>query len=79
MLGLLHTAADREDVPINVRVSRADRSSIEQIESLKVPTGSGQQVSLGELTHVEKTTIDTSIYRKNMQRVVYITGDVGGR
>ena len=51
-LDLLHTNTDREDVPINVRVSRADRSSIEQIESLKMPTASGQQVSLGELTTV---------------------------
>jgi multidrug efflux pump subunit AcrB len=76
--GLLHTGTDRVGVPINVRVSRADRSSIEQIERLKVPTASGQQVSLGELTHVEKTTIEKSIYRKNMQRVVYVTGDVGG-
>ncbi len=76
--GLLHTATDREGVPINVRVSRPDRSSIEQIESLKIPTASGQQVSLGELTRAEKTKIDTSIYRKNMQRVVYVTGDVSG-
>ena len=75
--GLLHTT-DREAVPINVRVSRADRSSIEQIESIKVPTASGQQVSLGELTYVDRTTITPSIYRKNMQRVVYITGDVAG-
>jgi len=73
--GLLHTN-DRE--PINVRVSRPDRSSIEQIEGLKVPTASGQQVSLGELTYTERKTIDPSIYRKNMQRVVYITGDVAG-
>ncbi len=76
--GLLHTAPDREAVPINVRVSRADRSSIEQIESLKIPTASGGQVSLGELSHLEKTTIDKSVYRKNMQRVVYVTGDVAG-
>jgi multidrug efflux pump subunit AcrB len=76
--GLLHSSVDREPVPINVRVSRADRSNIEQIESLKVPTASGEQVSLGELTHTEKTTIDKGVYRKNMQRVVYITGDVAG-
>jgi len=76
--GLLHTQTDREGVPINVRLSRADRSSIESIESVKLPTVSGQQVSLGELTHLDKTAINKSIYRKNMQRVVYITGDVAG-
>ncbi|HET9699224.1 MAG TPA: efflux RND transporter permease subunit, partial [Terriglobales bacterium] len=77
-VGLLHIPIDREAVPINVRVSRADRSSIEQIESLKIPTASGGQVSLGELAHTTRTAIDKSIYRKNMQRVVYVTGDVAG-
>lgn len=76
--GLLHSDADREPIPINVRVSRADRSSIESIESLKLPTASGQQVSLGELTNRENNAIDKSVYRKNMQRVVYVTGDVAG-
>jgi multidrug efflux pump subunit AcrB len=76
--GLLHTPADREDVPINVRFSRPDRSSIGNLESVKLPTASGQQVSLGEVTKLEQTTIDRSVYRKNLQRVVYITGDVSG-
>jgi multidrug efflux pump subunit AcrB len=76
--GLLHSGNDREAVPINVRVSRADRSGIEQIKSLKLPTASGQQVSLAELTRIENTVIDTSRYRKNMERVVYVTGDVAG-
>lgn len=76
--GLLHAAVDREGVPINVRVSRADRSGIEQIKSLKLPTSSSQQVSLAELTRTENTSIDASRYRKNMERVVYVTGDVAG-
>jgi multidrug efflux pump subunit AcrB len=76
--GLLHTPADREAVPINVRVSRANRSDLEQIKALKMPAASGQQVSLAELTHTENTSIEVSRYRKNMGRVVYVTGDVAG-
>ncbi|HEU5400532.1 MAG TPA: efflux RND transporter permease subunit, partial [Terriglobales bacterium] len=76
--GLLHSTPDREDVPINVRLSRADRSGIEQLQLIKLPTASGSQVSLGEVTTLKKTTIDKSIYRKNMERVVYVTGDVAG-
>ena len=76
--GLLHSAADREDVPINVRMSRADRSSIEQLQSIKLTTATGQQVSLGEVTTLTERPIDTSIYRKNLQNVVYVTGDVAG-
>ncbi len=76
--GLLHATPDRENVPINVRLSRADRSSIEQLQAIKLPTASGGQVSLGEVTTLKKTTIDKSVYRKNMERVVYVTGDVAG-
>ena len=35
--GLLHDPSSREDVPIEVRLSRPDRSGIEALESLKLP------------------------------------------
>ena len=35
-------------------------------------------VSLRELTQVEHGVLEPSIYRKNMRRVVYVTGDVSG-
>ena len=77
--GLLHHPQAREDVPIEVRVARPARSGIEELRSLRLPTPSGAQVSLAEVTRVEKTIIDTNIYRKNLRRVVYVTGDVGGQ
>ena len=76
--GLLHDPTSREDIPIEVRLSRPDRSSIEKLQNLKLPGPSGRQVSLREVANVEKTTIDTSVYRKNLQPVVYVTGDVAG-
>ena len=76
--GLLHDPVSREDVPIQVRLSRADRSGIENIENLKLPDRSGELVSLRELTDVRRTTIDQSVYRKNLRPVVYVTGDVAG-
>lgn len=76
--GLLHDPSSREDVPIEVRLSRPARSSIEGLENLKLPTPSGGQVSLREVTSVGKVAIDQSIYRKNLQPVVYVTGDVAG-
>ncbi|HEV2306304.1 MAG TPA: efflux RND transporter permease subunit [Candidatus Acidoferrales bacterium] len=77
--GLLHDPAAREDVPIEVRLARADRSSIEGLENLKLPTPSGGEVSLREVTDVRAVTIDQSIYRKNLRPVVYVTGDVAGQ
>lgn len=76
--GLLHSPTANEDVPINVRLSREDRSSIEQLESLKLPTAAGGQVSLAEVTTVRKTTLQPTIYQKDLRRVVYVTGDVAG-
>jgi multidrug efflux pump subunit AcrB len=77
--GLLHVPESREDVPIHVQLSRADRSGVEQLLALRMPTPNGSQVSLGELVTVQKETIGTSIYRKNLRRVVYVTGDVSGQ
>jgi multidrug efflux pump subunit AcrB len=76
--GLLHDPSAREDVPIDVRLARPDRSSIEGLENLKLPSSSGGEVSLREVTKVQETTIDQSIYRKNLRPVVYVTGDVAG-
>ena len=76
--GLLHDPQSREDVPIEVRLARPERSGIEQLEQLKLQTPSGAQIALQEVTNLQQTTIDTSVYRKNLQPVVYVTGDVAG-
>jgi multidrug efflux pump subunit AcrB len=76
--GLLHDPQSREDVPIEVRLSRPDRSGVQDLENLKLPTPSGGQIALQEVTNLQQTTIDTSVYRKNLQPVVYVTGDVAG-
>ncbi|HXE75472.1 MAG TPA: efflux RND transporter permease subunit [Candidatus Xenobia bacterium] len=76
--GLLHRPEAREDVPIEVRLGRAERSGIEELKRLRLPTAAGGQVALGEVVKVQETTIETSIYRKNLRRVVYVTADVAG-
>jgi multidrug efflux pump subunit AcrB len=77
--GLLHDPSSREDIPIEVRLSRANRSGMEGLRSLKLPNQSGGQVSLAEVTNLRQTTIDTTVYRKNLRPVVYVTGDVAGQ
>jgi multidrug efflux pump subunit AcrB len=76
--GLLHDPQSREDIPIRVRLSRPDRSGIQDLASLKLPTPTGSQIALQEVTTLNQTTIDNSVYRKNLQPVVYVTGDVAG-
>jgi len=76
--GLLHDRLSREDIPVHVRLSRADRSSIQSLQELKLPTADGSQIALQEVTNLQQTTIDRSVYHKNLQPVVYVTGDVAG-
>jgi len=76
--GLLHDPAEREDVPVQVQLSRASRSSAEALSGLYLNAPDGAMVPLGELARVHETSIDKSVYRKNLRDVVYVIGDVAG-
>jgi multidrug efflux pump subunit AcrB len=71
--GLLHVDSAKEDVPLTVRLDRASRSDLDRIQDLKVGG-----VALGELVRAELTTVDQSIYHKNLMPVTYVAGDVAG-
>jgi multidrug efflux pump subunit AcrB len=77
-VGLIHNQTTREPVPAIVEVDRADRSSEQGLENIRLPGADGAMVSLRELVVVEHKTIERSIYHKNLHRVVYVTGDVAG-
>lgn len=77
-VGLLHDPNSREPVPTVVELERADRSSQNALEQVKLPAANGSMVSLRELITVQESTLPQSIYHKNLKRVVYVTGDVAG-
>jgi multidrug efflux pump subunit AcrB len=77
-VGLVHDRLTREPVPAVVEIDRADRSSEQGLEDIRLPGADGTMVSLRELVTAENTTIEPSIYHKNLRRVVYVTGDVAG-
>ena len=72
-VGLLHPAKEKEDVAIVVRLPESARSTAEDLLTLNI-----HGVALGELVKIEETVAGHSIYHKNLQPVVYVTGDVGG-
>jgi multidrug efflux pump subunit AcrB len=76
--GLLHVDSEQEDVPITVRMDRANRSDLERLRDLKMQGRSGRLVALRELVRVEPGVADKSIYHKNLMPVTYITADVAG-
>jgi multidrug efflux pump subunit AcrB len=77
-VGLTHDKAAREPISTIVELDRADRSSEQGLQNIRLPGADGGMVSLRELVTTEHTTIETSIYHKNLRRVVYVTGDVAG-
>jgi multidrug efflux pump subunit AcrB len=77
-IGLLHDDASKEDVPITVRLPRAERADIDRLRTLKVAAPDGRLVSIGELTEVRSSIEDRSIYHKNLMPVTYVTADVAG-
>ena len=76
--GLLHVDSEKEDIPITVRLSRAQRSSIDGLANLKIADRSGALVPLRELVSDRTVIEDKSIYHKNLMPVTYVTADVAG-
>jgi multidrug efflux pump subunit AcrB len=77
-IGLVHDQNAREPVAATVELDRADRSSEQGLENIRLPGSDGAMVSLHELVVIDHTTIQPSIYHKNLRRVVYVTGDLAG-
>src|SRR5688572_26969954 len=74
-IGLLHDEAAREEVPIVLRLPRAQRRSLETVRALRLGSNG---VAIGELTREEAGVEAASIYHKNLRPVTYITGDLAG-
>jgi multidrug efflux pump subunit AcrB len=79
VVGLAHQPKEKEDVDIELELPRAARSSLTSLGEIRVASATGALVPLSELTRVEASVIETSIYHKNLKRVVYVTGDVAGK
>jgi multidrug efflux pump subunit AcrB len=78
-VGLLHLPLEKEDVPIVLRLPRAERSKIDGLKQVRVMGREGNLVPLGELVRVKEEIAEKSIYHKNLMPVVYVTADVAGK
>ncbi len=78
---LLHVPGEREDVNIVLELPRALRARPDDLLALPVRSELNPQaplVPLRELVTVESTHGERNIYHKNLQNVIYVTGDVAG-
>jgi multidrug efflux pump subunit AcrB len=76
--GLAHMPVEKEPVEIFLRLPIEERSGIEALTELTVPSATGEAIPLSELVRVRTGRADQTIYHKNLKRVTYVTGDVAG-
>jgi multidrug efflux pump subunit AcrB len=77
--GLLHLDREVNPLMIVLRLPRSERSSLVDLERLSVKGSGGQLVQIAELGQFVPSVEDQTIYHKNLQRLVYVYGDVAGR
>lgn len=77
--GLVHIPTEQNELAVMLKIPRDKRSDIERLKTLVVKGRGGQGVQLGELGRFEPQTQDKTIYHKNQERVVYVTGEMAGR
>ena len=71
-------STDTEHVYIVIRLDEKFRTP-EVLRSIKIPNKQGKLIPLSELVEIEENPIPTTIYHKNLRRVIYVVGDVAGR
>ena len=76
---VLHVPNEIDPLYVELRLPIAQRSAIDDLQELYVQGDQGQVVQLGALGRFERRREDKTIYHKNLERVVYVYGEVAGR
>lgn len=74
----MHGANVKYPLPIRMEFPVADKADITSVLELRVRSAAGNLVPLSEIVEVRETTRDHSIYHKDLQQVVFVTGDMAG-
>jgi multidrug efflux pump subunit AcrB len=76
-VGRLDVPASREGVPVRLRLSAADRASLERRLSLRVDAPGGA-VALGEVARADRVAEPQPILHKDLKPVAYVFADLAG-
>ncbi len=77
--GTVHVDSERNPLAIELRLPLAERSSAASLAALSVRGAGGQLVRLSELGAFASETLEPTIYHKNLERVVYVFGEMAGK
>ena len=76
---VLHMPHELDPLFVDLRLPRAQRSAVDDLGELYIMGESGHLVQLNALGRFEERLDDKTIYHKNLDRVVYVFGEVAGR
>ncbi len=76
---IVHSNTERLPLEVNLRLPRDLRSRPEDMAPIRVKAADGSMVPFNELGELKQSTVDKTIYRKNMKRVVFVTAEMAGR
>ncbi|MCL9809806.1 efflux RND transporter permease subunit [Flavobacterium luminosum] len=74
----LYDERSNDPVGIVLALDDKDKSSLSDIQNLKIKGSHGNVVPVSDLVKVKQDTLAKSIYRKDQKRVVYVTADMAG-
>ncbi len=77
-IGLAHVRGELEPVEINLRLSEKNRESLAGLKSLRLYSPNGTALPLGGLLGQKQREAELPLYRKNLQKVTYVTAEVAG-
>lgn len=77
-VGVLHQPSSVNQVGIVLQLSEKEKSSIEDVLSMKVVNQQGIAIPVSDLVKITKGEKEKSVHRKDQKRVVYILTEVAG-
>ncbi|MGC8603746.1 MAG: efflux RND transporter permease subunit, partial [Desulfomonilaceae bacterium] len=75
---IIHSNTERKPLEVNLRLPRPLRSRLQDMGSIKLKGSDGSMTPFDELGSIQQTTLDKTIFRKNLHQVVYVVGDTAG-
>lgn len=76
---MLRVEGERQPLKLLIRLPRTERSSIYDLANVSVRGVKGNLVPISELGRWDMTTVDQTIYHKNLQRVAFVMAETVGR
>ena len=77
--GPVHEASERQPLEIVLRLARHQRSSLADLETLRVRAIDGSLIPLSELGTASSEATNMTIYHKNLRRLNYVIAEMVGR